>query len=162
MEAMEEKIIEWLEKKELNDLTEMIQSSMQQSSDGLNLDTNGYQQQLYLQQEHSMQPINVRPKLFGYPIVYDVAAKYGLGDVRKKFSQSDEKETFERKVVKDSNNYRKDSRAHLGGPRVVSDSNVGKNIGLTNKSRRPNVTSLQVAIEVVFINMDKDALQRAC
>ncbi|XP_018306246.1 TOX high mobility group box family member 3 isoform X1 [Mycetomoellerius zeteki] len=39
---------------------QMIQgSSMQQSSDGLNLDTNGYQQQLYLQQEHSMQAINV-------------------------------------------------------------------------------------------------------
>lgn len=35
-------------------------SGMQQSSDGLNLDAGGYQQQLYLQQEHSMQPINVR------------------------------------------------------------------------------------------------------
>lgn len=41
-----------------NYIIQMIQSSsMQQSSDGLNLDTNGYQQQLYLQQEHSMQPI---------------------------------------------------------------------------------------------------------
>jgi len=35
-------------------------SSMQQSPDGLSLDTSGYQQQLYLQQEHSMQSINVK------------------------------------------------------------------------------------------------------
>ncbi|XP_011879202.1 PREDICTED: TOX high mobility group box family member 3-like isoform X2 [Vollenhovia emeryi] len=34
-------------------------SGMQQSPDGLSLDASGYQQQLYLQQEHSMQPINV-------------------------------------------------------------------------------------------------------
>jgi len=33
---------------------------------------------------------------------------------------------------------------------------------VTNKSRHPNVTSLQAAIEVAFANMDKDALQRAC
>jgi hypothetical protein len=33
---------------------------MQQSPDGLSLDAGGYQQQLYLQQDHSMQPINVR------------------------------------------------------------------------------------------------------
>lgn len=33
---------------------------MQQSSDaGLGLDAGGYQQQLYLQQEHPMQPISV-------------------------------------------------------------------------------------------------------
>jgi len=30
------------------------------------------------------------------------------------------------------------------------------------KSRHPNVTSLQVAIEVTFANIDKDALQKAC
>lgn len=35
-------------------------NGMQQSPDNLNLDTSGYQQQLYLQQEHSMQSINVR------------------------------------------------------------------------------------------------------
>lgn len=35
-------------------------NGMQQSPDNLNLDANGYQQQLYLQQEHSMQQINVR------------------------------------------------------------------------------------------------------
>ncbi|KAI4501370.1 hypothetical protein M0802_003743 [Mischocyttarus mexicanus] len=39
----------------------MIQSAgMQQSPDGLSLDPGGYQQPLYLQQEHSMQAINVR------------------------------------------------------------------------------------------------------
>jgi len=31
-----------------------------------------------------------------------------------------------------------------------------------NKSRHPNVTSLQAAIEAAFVNMDKNALQRAC
>lgn len=35
-------------------------NGMQQSPDGLSLDAGGYQQQLYLQQEHSMQPINVK------------------------------------------------------------------------------------------------------
>ena len=40
---------------------QMMQGNgMQQSPDNLNLDASGYQQQLYLQQEHSMQPINVR------------------------------------------------------------------------------------------------------
>ncbi|XP_011347860.2 TOX high mobility group box family member 3 isoform X2 [Ooceraea biroi] len=39
---------------------QMMQASgMQQSPDGLSLDAGGYQQQLYLQQEHPMQPINV-------------------------------------------------------------------------------------------------------
>ncbi|XP_032682253.1 uncharacterized protein LOC116849323 isoform X2 [Odontomachus brunneus] len=33
---------------------------------------------------------------------------------------------------------------------------------VTNKSRHPNVTSLQTAIEAAFANIDKDALQRAC
>jgi len=31
-----------------------------------------------------------------------------------------------------------------------------------NKLRHPNVTSLQTAIKAAFVNMDKDALQRAC
>lgn len=45
----------------LKSLLQMMQGSgMQQSPDGLSLDAGGYQQQLYLQQEHSMQPINVR------------------------------------------------------------------------------------------------------
>lgn len=40
---------------------QMMQGNgMQQSPDGLSLDAGGYQQQLYLQQEHSMQPISVR------------------------------------------------------------------------------------------------------
>ena len=38
----------------------MSSGGMQQSPDGLSLDSGGYQQSLYLQQEHSMQPINVR------------------------------------------------------------------------------------------------------
>lgn len=33
---------------------------------------------------------------------------------------------------------------------------------VTNKSRHPNVTSLQTAIEAAFANIDKCALQRAC
>ncbi|RLU19560.1 hypothetical protein DMN91_008117 [Ooceraea biroi] len=33
---------------------------------------------------------------------------------------------------------------------------------VTNKSRHPNVTSLQAAIKAAFANMDKNALQRAC
>jgi len=37
-----------------------MQASGMQSPDGLSLDAGGYQQQLYLQQEHSMQSINVR------------------------------------------------------------------------------------------------------
>lgn len=47
---------------------------MQQSPDGMNLDPGGYQQPLYLQQEHAMQPINVRcvsvclPTLYTYPL----------------------------------------------------------------------------------------------
>lgn len=33
---------------------------------------------------------------------------------------------------------------------------------VTNKSRHPNVTSLQTAIEAAFANLDKEVLQRAC
>jgi len=33
---------------------------------------------------------------------------------------------------------------------------------VTSKSRHPNVTSLQAAIEAVFANMDKNALQGIC
>ncbi|KAG8037756.1 hypothetical protein G9C98_005967 [Cotesia typhae] len=43
-----------------NPLNMMQGGGMQQSPDGLSLDSGGYQQPLYLQQEHSMQPINVR------------------------------------------------------------------------------------------------------
>jgi len=38
----------------------MMQASGMQSPDGLSLDAGGYQQQLYLQQEHPMQSMNVR------------------------------------------------------------------------------------------------------
>jgi hypothetical protein len=38
----------------------MSGAGMQQSPDGLSLDPGGYQQSLYLQQEHPMQSINVR------------------------------------------------------------------------------------------------------
>ena len=33
---------------------------------------------------------------------------------------------------------------------------------VTNKSRHPNVTSLKIAIEAAFVDMDGDTLQRAC
>jgi len=39
---------------------------------------------------------------------------------------------------------------------------MGASLNETNKSRHPNVTSFQAAIEAIFANMDKDALQKAC
>lgn len=44
----------------LNYFQMMSSGGMQQSPDGLSLDPGGYQQPLYLQQEHSMQPISVK------------------------------------------------------------------------------------------------------
>jgi len=71
-----------------------------------------------------------RPKLFfEYPrtTVYDIT-KYLASETSEK-NQSDEEEPFERKVDKDSNNYRKlISRAHFRGLRAFSDE-ISKNLG---------------------------------
>ncbi|XP_017793160.1 PREDICTED: TOX high mobility group box family member 3-like [Habropoda laboriosa] len=51
--------------------SQMMQTgSVQQSPDGLNLDPGGYQQSLYLQQEHSLQPISVSSSYTGSQASY--------------------------------------------------------------------------------------------